>query len=126
MPVGRVETGVIRPNMVVSFAPGNLITKVKTVEMHHEQLDEAYPVENFGFNVMNVAVKGFRRGYVASDSVNDPVAETASFNAQVIVLNHPIEIMSGYLPVVDCSLLSCSKKWTNESQVAKESRRSLS
>ncbi len=86
MPVGRVETGVIRPNMVVSFAPGNLITKVKTVEMHHEQLDEAYPVENFGFNVMNVAVKGFRRGYVASDSVNDPVAETASFNASSVAV----------------------------------------
>jgi elongation factor 1-alpha len=102
VPVGRVETGVLRPEMVVSFAPGNIITKVKTVEMHHEQLDEAFPGDNVGFNVMNVAVKDLRRGYVASDSTNDPATETASFNAQVIVLNHPGEIMAGYSPVVDC------------------------
>jgi len=102
VPVGRVETGILKPNMVVSFAPGNLFTKVKTVEMHHEQLEEAYPGDNVGFNVMNVAVKDLRRGYVASDSANDPAAETASFNAQVIVLNHPGEICAGYSPVVDC------------------------
>jgi elongation factor 1-alpha len=51
---------------------------------------------------MNVAIKVLQRGFVASDSANDPAAETASFNAQVIVLNHPGEVMSGYLPVIDC------------------------
>jgi elongation factor 1-alpha len=102
VPVGRVETGVLKPGMVVTFAPANLSTEVKSVEMHHEALEEAVPGDNVGFNVKNVAVKDLRRGYVASDSKNDPALETANFTAQVIVLNHPGEICAGYTPVLDC------------------------
>jgi len=102
VPVGRVETGVIKPGMVVTFAPANLTTEVKSVEMHHEALTEAVPGDNVGFNVKNLSVKDLRRGFVASDSKNDPAIETASFNAQVIVLNHPGEIQPGYTPVLDC------------------------
>jgi elongation factor 1-alpha len=102
VPVGRVETGIIKPGMVVTFAPANIQTEVKSVEMHHEALPEAGPGDNVGFNVKNIAVKDLRRGYVASDSKNDPALESASFNAQVIVLNHPGEICAGYTPVLDC------------------------
>merc|ERR1712107_584701 len=89
VPVGRVETGVIKPGMVVTFAPSNVTTEVKSVEMHHESLAEGLPGDNVGFNVKNVSVKDIRRGNVASDSKNDPAQESASFNAQVIVMNHP-------------------------------------
>ena len=102
VPVGRVETGIIRPGMVVQFAPGGLTTEVKSVEMHHESLPEALPGDNVGFNVKNVSVKDIRRGYVCSDSKNDPAMETADFTAQVIVLNHPGQIGAGYTPVLDC------------------------
>merc|ERR1719373_1113912 len=102
VPVGRVETGIIKPGMVVTFAPANITTEVKSVEMHHESLPEAVPGDNVGFNVKNVSVKEIRRGNVASDSKNDPAKEAASFNAQVIVLNHPGEIQKGYTPVLDC------------------------
>jgi len=102
VPVGRVETGIIKPGMVVTFAPANLSTEVKSVEMHHEALEEALPGDNVGFNVKNVAVKDLRRGFVASDSKQDPALETANFTAQVIVLNHPGEICAGYTPVLDC------------------------
>ncbi|KAF8337409.1 translation elongation factor EF-1 alpha [Cantharellus anzutake] len=102
VPVGRVETGIIKPGMVVSFAPANITTEVKSVEMHHEQLSEGNPGDNVGFNVKNVSVKDIRRGYVASDSKNDPAKEAASFVAQVIVLNHPGQIAAGYTPVLDC------------------------
>jgi elongation factor 1-alpha len=57
VPVGRVETGVIKPNMVVTFAPSGVSTEVKSVEMHHEQLAEGNPGDNVGFNVKNVSVK---------------------------------------------------------------------
>lgn len=51
VPVGRVETGIIKPGMVVTFAPAGVTTEVKSVEMHHEQLAEGVPGDNVGFNV---------------------------------------------------------------------------
>jgi len=102
VPVGRVETGIIKPGMVVTFAPPNLSTEVKSVEMHHESLTEALPGDNVGFNIKNVSVKDVKRGNVAGDSKNDPPKACSSFKAQVIVLNHPGEIHAGYSPVLDC------------------------
>merc|ERR1711874_880770 len=100
--VGRVETGVIKPGMVVTFAPNQLSTEVKSVEMHHESLPEAVPGDNVGFNIKNASVKDIKRGYVASDSKNKPAAGVADFTAQVIVLNHPGQVSNGYSPVLDC------------------------
>jgi elongation factor 1-alpha len=102
VPVGRVETGILKPGMVVTFAPVNLTTEVKSVEMHHTALEEAGPGDNVGFNVKNVSVKDIRRGNVAGDSKNDPPKEAEEFKAQVIILNHPGQINAGYAPVVDC------------------------
>merc|ERR1712055_234630 len=102
VPVGRVETGVIKPGMVVTFAPANVTTEVKSVEMHHESLPEALPGDNVGFNIKNVSVKDIKRGYVASDSKNKPACGVQDFDAQVIVLNHPGQISNGYSPVLDC------------------------
>jgi len=102
VPVGRVETGILKPGMVVTFAPVDLTTEVKSVEMHHEQLQEAKPGDNVGFNVKNVSIKDIKRGFVASDSKNDPAKGCESFTAQVIILNHPGEIHAGYAPVLDC------------------------
>merc|ERR1711941_230295 len=72
VPVGRIETGTLKPGMVVTFAPAGVTTEVKSVEMHHEQLTEGLPGDNVGFNVKNVSVKDIRRGNVASDSKNGP------------------------------------------------------
>lgn len=102
VPVGRVETGVIRPGMVVNFSPAGVTTEVKSVEMHHESVPEGTPGDNVGFNVKNISVKDVRRGFVTSDTKNDPAKEAGSFIAQVIVLNHPGQISVGYTPVVDC------------------------
>jgi len=102
VPVGRVETGVLKPATVVTFAPAGVSTEVKSVEMHHEALTEAVPGDNVGFNVKNVSVKDIKRGMVAGDSKNDPPKETKDFLAQVIVMNHPGEIHAGYTPVLDC------------------------
>jgi elongation factor 1-alpha len=102
VPVGRVETGVLKPGMVVTFAPSGLTTEVKSVEMHHEALTEAVPGDNVGFNVKGVSVKDLKRGYVASDSKRDPAKGCENFSAQVIIMNHPGQIQNGYSPVLDC------------------------
>jgi elongation factor 1-alpha len=102
VPVGRVETGILKPGMTVTFSPAQVSTEVKSVEMHHEQLESAQPGDNVGFNVKNVSVKDIRRGMVTGDAKNDPPQATGNFEAQVIVLDHPNRIMAGYTPVLDC------------------------
>jgi elongation factor 1-alpha len=102
VPVGRVETGVLKPGMTVTFAPSGLSSEVKSIEMHHEALEEATPGDNVGFNVKGLSIKDIKRGMVAGDVKNDPPMKCAAFNAQVIVLDHPNKIMAGYTPVLDC------------------------
>nr|XP_027202185.1 elongation factor 1-alpha-like [Dermatophagoides pteronyssinus] len=111
VPVGRVETGKILPNMTVCFAPSGVCTEVKSVEMHHEQVPEAIPGDNVGFNVKNVSVKDIRRGNVASDAKNDPAKPAISFVSQVIVVQHPGVIKAGYTPVIDCHTAHISCKF---------------
>jgi len=102
VPVGRVETGVIKPAMNITFGPLGQTTECKSVEMHHESVAEAIPGDNVGFNVKGLSVQDIKRGYVASDSKNAPAMGTESFKAQVIVMNHPGQIQNGYAPVLDC------------------------
>merc|ERR1712151_24418 len=102
VPVGRVETGTLKKGVVATFGPMGVTTEVKSVEMHHESVDEAVPGDNVGFNVKGLSVTDIKRGYVASDSKNDPAQDTSMFVAQVIVLNHPGQISNGYAPVLDC------------------------
>ncbi len=102
VPVGRVETGVLKPGMSVTFAPADVKTEVKSVEMHHESIPEAIPGDNVGFNVKGLSVKDIKRGYVCGDAKNDPPREVESFLSQIIIMNHPGQIEAGYTPVLDC------------------------
>merc|ERR1712195_10260 len=102
VPVGRVETGIIKPAMNVTFGPLGTTTDCKSVEMHHESVAEAIPGDNVGFNVKGLSVQDIKRGYVASDTKNVPAKDTEFFKAQVIVMNHPGKITNGYAPVLDC------------------------
>uniref|UniRef100_A0A8D3B8A1 Elongation factor 1-alpha n=1 Tax=Scophthalmus maximus TaxID=52904 RepID=A0A8D3B8A1_SCOMX len=122
VPVGRVETGILKPNMVVTFAPPNVTTEVKSVEMHHEALSEALPGDNVGFNIKNVSIKDIRRGNVAGDNKNDPPMAVEDFTAQVIIMNHPGQIHQGYTPVLDCHTAHIACKF--KELVAKVDRRS--
>jgi len=113
VPVGRVETGILKPNMVVTFGPVGLTTEVKSVEMHHESLAEAVPGDNVGFNCKNVSVKDLKRGYVCSNSAEDPARGAETFTAQVIIMSHPGQIQNGYCPVLDCHTSHIATKFKN-------------
>ncbi|XP_047206430.1 elongation factor 1-alpha-like isoform X2 [Girardinichthys multiradiatus] len=102
VPVGKIETGILKPGMTLMFSPAKLTAEVKSIEMHHQGLDTALPGHNVGFNIKNVSVKNLRRGDVAGNAQHDPPADVHSFEAQVIILNHPGKIKQGYCPVLDC------------------------
>jgi len=98
VPVGRIETGILKPGMRVSFQPADKVGEIKSIEMHHEQLPEAVPGDNVGFNVRGVDKNDLRRGDVAGPVENPPTV-AKSFTAQIMVLNHPSVITPGYTPV---------------------------
>jgi elongation factor 1-alpha len=98
VPVGRIETGVLKVGDNIVFSPSGATGEVKTIEMHHEQMPKAEPGDNIGFNVRGVAKNDIKRGDVAGPTTSKPtVAKT--FTAQIAVLQHPSVIAVGYTPV---------------------------
>ncbi len=98
VPVGRVETGQIKPGMQVSFQPSDVTGEVKSVEMHHEEVPEANPGDNVGFNVRGIGKDDIRRGDVCGPA-DDPPTVAETFTAQIVVMKHPSVITAGYTPV---------------------------
>ncbi|MBI4895376.1 MAG: translation elongation factor EF-1 subunit alpha [Candidatus Aenigmarchaeota archaeon] len=116
VPVGRIETGIMKPNDKIIFMPSKVQGEVKSVEMHHELLPQAGPGDNVGFNVRGVGKTDIKRGDVISH-VNTPATVAKEFTAQIIVLNHPSVISKGYTPVfhihtaqVACTITEIVKK----------------
>ncbi len=109
VPVGRVETGILKMNDKVVFIPSGAQGEVKQIEMHHEQTQEARPGDNIGFNVRGVDKKAIKRGDMVCHP-NNPAKVVKEFTAQIIVLNHPSVIAKGYTPVfhVHTAQIACT------------------
>lgn len=109
VPVGRVETGILKPNDKIVFVPSGAQGEVKSIEMHHEMTSEARPGDNIGFNTRGIGKGDAKRGDVVChpQTAAKPVKE---FTAQIIVLNHPSVISKGYTPVfhVHTSQIACT------------------
>ena len=101
VPVGRVETGKMRPGDKVIFMPAKAVGEVKSIEMHHQEIKEALPGDNIGWNVRGVEKKDIRRGDVCGHPDKPPVV-AEEFTAQIVVLQHPSAIAAGYTPVIHC------------------------
>jgi elongation factor 1-alpha len=99
VPVGRVETGILKPGITACFAPTGVTSIVKSIEMHHEMLESAGPGDNVGFNIKGLSIKDIARGFVASDAKN-PAKKTRRFIGQVIVIKHK-NLREKYTPVLD-------------------------
>ena len=99
VPVGRVETGVLKENDIIIFMPSNKQAEVKSLEMHHTRIPRAEPGDNIGFNVRGVSKTDIRRGDVAGP-VNNPPTVANEFIGQIIVIYHPTAVAAGYTPVL--------------------------
>jgi elongation factor 1-alpha len=120
VPVGRVETGVMKVGDKVVIVPGRegkgVTGEVKTIEMHHEAMQKAEPGDNIGFNVRGLGKKDIARGDVLGHVDNVPTV-ASEFTAQIVVLNHPTVLTAGYTPVfhihtaqVACQIIEIVKK----------------
>ncbi|AQL42396.1 translation elongation factor EF-1 subunit alpha [Halorientalis sp. IM1011] len=116
VPVGRVETGMLNTGDNVSFQPSDVSGEVKTIEMHHEEVPQAGPGDNVGFNVRGIGKDDIRRGDVCGPA-SDPPSVAETFQAQIVVMQHPSVITAGYTPVfhahtaqVACTIESIDKK----------------
>jgi len=99
VPVGRVETGVLKEGDTVVFMPANMTGEVKSIETHHVRIPRAEPGDNIGFNVRGISKKDVKRGDVCGHPDNPPTV-AREFIGQIIVINHPTAIASGYTPVL--------------------------
>jgi elongation factor 1-alpha len=109
VPVGRVETGILKSGDTLIFEPAGVTGEVKSIEIHHQQIPEARPGDNVGFNIRNVGKADVKRGDVAGHP-NNPPSVVKEFTAQIIVLQHPTVLTAGYTPVFHChtSSIACT------------------
>jgi len=98
VPVGRVETGIMKPGDQIIIMPPGVKTEVKSIEMHKQPLQKAEPGDNIGFNIKGVDKKDIKRGDVVGPA-NNPPTVAQEFTAQIVVINHPTAIAPGYTPV---------------------------
>jgi elongation factor 1-alpha len=99
VPVGRVETGVVKENDAVIFMPSNKTGEVKSIEMHHERFAKAEPGDNIGFNIRGVGKADIHRGDVMGHTSNPPTV-AKEFIGRIIVIYHPTAVAAGYTPVL--------------------------
>jgi len=99
VPVGRVETGVLKVGDKVIFMPANKVGEVKSIETHHVRINEAKPGDNIGFNVKGIARHEIRRGDVAGHPDHPPTV-VDEFTARIFVIYHPTAVSEGYTPVM--------------------------
>jgi elongation factor 1-alpha len=116
VPVGRVETGILKSGDTLIFEPAGVTGEVKSIEMHHEVIPEAMPGDNIGFNVRGIERTAIRRGDVAGHPKAPPTV-VKEFTARIAVLQHPTAVTAGYTPVfhahtaqVACTITEITQK----------------
>jgi len=109
VPVGRVETGILKVGDKVVFQPCGARGEVKSIEMFHKQQPDAKPGDNVGFNVRGINKGEVKRGDVCGHEKNPPTV-VKEFTAQIVVLNHPTVMTAGYTPVFHLGTASVACK----------------
>jgi len=111
VPVGRVETGVLKVGDKVIFMPAGVVGEVRSIETHHMRIEKAEPGDNIGFNIRGVEKKDIKRGDVAGHPENPP-SVVDEFTARIFVIWHPTAIAVGYTPVIHVHTASVASRIT--------------
>ena len=121
VPVGKIETGIMRPGQKIIVVPGRsgkgVPGEVKSVEAHHEQLAQGEAGDNVGVNLRGIGKKDVARGDVICDA-SSPAPIVEEFTAKIAIINHPTVIAKGYTPVfhvhtaqVPCQFIELVEKY---------------
>ncbi|MEA3329237.1 MAG: translation elongation factor EF-1 subunit alpha [Nanoarchaeota archaeon] len=130
VPVGKIETGVMKIGQKIVVLPGRtgkgVEGEVRSIEMHHEQLQEATPGDNVGINIRGLGKKDMARGDVVCEAAN-PATIAEEFVAKIAVIDHPTVIAKGYTPVfhvhtgqVPCQIIEIIEKYDPKSGTVAE------
>ena len=111
VPVGRVETGIMKVGQTLISMPSGKTGELKSIEMHHEQMQQATPGDNVGINIRGIGKQDIKRGDCLG-LPNTPPMVAKEFTGRIIVLNHPSVLTAGYCPVfhVNTAQVSCKIK----------------
>jgi elongation factor 1-alpha len=114
VPVGRVETGVLKKGDQILIMPGEFKGEIRSIEMHHEEIPEAEPGDNIGFSVRGLNMDDVHRGDVLShpDNPCTVITPNGTYTGQVIVIWHPTALAQGYTPVVHAHTAQIPSKFT--------------
>jgi elongation factor 1-alpha len=111
VPVGRIETGIMKVGDPVVIMPGDVKGEIRSIETHHEEIPEATPGDNIGFNVKGIARSDVHRGDVIGP-VSQPPPIVKEFIGQIIVIHHPTAVAAGYTPVLHTHTLTMATTFT--------------
>jgi elongation factor 1-alpha len=111
VPVGRVETGILKEGDTIVFMPPGVTGEVKSIETHHQRIPKAEPGDNIGFNVRGISKTDIRRGDVAGHPGSPPTV-VKEFIGQIIVIFHPTSIAQGYMPVLHAHTAQMAVKFS--------------
>ncbi|MBU2503922.1 MAG: translation elongation factor EF-1 subunit alpha [Nanoarchaeota archaeon] len=102
VPVGKITSGIMKLGQKVIVLPGRtgkgISGEVRTIEMHHETINQADAGDNVGINIRGIGKKDIARGDVICDAAK-PMAVVEEFLATITVINHPTVLAKGYTPV---------------------------
>jgi len=114
VPVGRVETGLLKKNDKIVIMPTGFRGEIRSIEMHHEEIPQAEPGDNIGFSIRGISMDDVGRGDVMGHPNNVPTVITPKGNwtGQIIVIWHPTVIAQGYTPVIHAHTAQVAARFT--------------
>jgi len=114
VPVGRVETGVLKKNDKIVIMPTGFQGEIRSIEMHHEEIPQAEPGDNIGFSIRGISMEDVGRGDVMGHPNDVPTVVTPKGNwtGQIIVIWHPTVIAQGYTPVIHAHTAQVAAKFS--------------